>query len=642
MATPEEVPMFQLEDIFEMKQEDLREELEKLGQDTKGLSKVQMQKNLAKLIKSTYSSPKLGMQGSGVQAESLKLKLQKELDEIARTQCKEDREAERRFELEKFKLQMDKENEAKKEHAELEMRKIEKEVEALERRLEKETEAKKEQAELEIRRVEKETEAFERKGQIELQNKKEEEERRIQIKKEEADALERKLRMEAEMLDRKMRIENERLAMELVEKEKLRQHQLQMKELGGSFERLTGGYFEDVANAEDNAERIGQTSRFNISSAVKFVPRFDDSNLEHYLQAFEKAMELHQFPKDKWSALIHTKLTGKALQIFGELSLEQCKDYEVVKQALLIAYARVPEYYRKRFREMTKGHLETYSNFAHRLSIPFESWLEGEDALSNVEKALEVFKLEQFVHCLPVDLHRWIVERKVSSLTEAARMADEYDLLGKPFKKAFVAPVKFGDQNWGNDTASGKKYAGKHSWGNPKNTKKYSSSFGTPVTCAYCNARTHTIAHCDQIRNRNSDRTNSYSDHGVNLIDLHSGNPAINQHYRSFVKDGVLYGSRGSRRSVVLLRDSGALQSVVSKDGLQACEYVLTGEDRLIQGSVGEAVKVPLVEISVESELVSGNFLCGLVDKLPNGINLLVGNDLVPNKTFDIAVVTRS
>ena len=65
MATPEEVPMLQLEDIFEMKQEDLREELEKLGQDTKGLTKVQMQKNLAKLIKSPYSSPKLGMQSLG-------------------------------------------------------------------------------------------------------------------------------------------------------------------------------------------------------------------------------------------------------------------------------------------------------------------------------------------------------------------------------------------------------------------------------------------------------------------------------------------------------------------------------------------------------------------------------------------------
>ena len=72
-----------------------------------------------------------------------------------------------------------------------------------------------------------------------------------------------------------------KLQMELEEKEKQRQHQLQMKELGGSFERLTGGYFEDVANGEVNVDRNGRMDKFNVSSAVKFVPRFDDSNLEH-------------------------------------------------------------------------------------------------------------------------------------------------------------------------------------------------------------------------------------------------------------------------------------------------------------------------------------------------------------------------
>jgi len=89
-----------------------------------------------------------------------------------------------------------------------------------------------------------------------------------------------------------MRVDNERLAleneaaarklqMELAEKEKQRQHQLQMKELGGTVEFVSGGYFEELA--EGNTDRPGQSTRFNISSAVKFVPRFDDSNLEHYL-----------------------------------------------------------------------------------------------------------------------------------------------------------------------------------------------------------------------------------------------------------------------------------------------------------------------------------------------------------------------
>src|ERR1043165_8105620 len=284
METLEASKMLTLDDIFEMKQEELRIEMEKLGHDVKGLTKVQMQQALAKLI-SPVSSPKLGTKESGVQAILLQAKLKKEQDELARIQRKEEREAERQFELEKLKLQMD--SEAK---------------------------VKMEQAELESRRLEKEAEALERKMQMELQVKKEEEERRIQVKKEEAEATEKKLRIEAEILERKTRADNEtrameneakkvqleaaerKLHMELEEKEKQRQHQLQMKELGGTVELLSGGHFEELA--EGNTDRPGQSSRFNISSAVKFVPRFADTNLEHYLQSFEKAMELHQFQKD--------------------------------------------------------------------------------------------------------------------------------------------------------------------------------------------------------------------------------------------------------------------------------------------------------------------------------------------------------
>ena len=132
MATPEEVPVLQLDDIFEMKQEDLREELEKFGQDVKGLTKVQMQKALVKLIKSP-SSPKLGIQESGIEAKLLAAELKKEQDESARIQRKEEREAERQFELEKLKLQMQSEAKVKIEQAEVESRRLEKEAEALER-----------------------------------------------------------------------------------------------------------------------------------------------------------------------------------------------------------------------------------------------------------------------------------------------------------------------------------------------------------------------------------------------------------------------------------------------------------------------------------------------------------------------------
>ena len=97
-------------------------------------------------------------------------------------------------------------------------------------------------------------------------------------------------------------------------------------------------------------------------------------------------MEIHKFPNNKWTALLHSQLVGKAAKVFSELTVEDCKDYDKLKQAVLTAYARVPEYYRKRFRSLTKMTGETYSNFAFRLGLPFHSWLEGEEALTDVAR----------------------------------------------------------------------------------------------------------------------------------------------------------------------------------------------------------------------------------------------------------------
>jgi len=64
-----------------------------------------------------------------------------------------------------------------------------------------------------------------------------------------------------------------------------------------------------------------------------------------------------------------------------------------------------------------------------------------------------------------------------------------------------------------------------------------------------------------------------------------------------------------------------------------------TGEKRLIRGVTGDVIAVPLVEITLNSSLCSGIFLCGLASTLPDGVALLVGCD---EPISDVSVVTRS
>jgi len=71
--------------------------------------------------------------------------------------------------------------------------------------------------------------------------------------------------------------------------------------------------------------------------------------------------------------------------------------------------------------------------------------------------------------------------------------------------------------------------------------------------------------------------------------------------------------------------------------------YVITGERRLIRGITGNIVSVPLVELTVECQLCTGTYLCGLVNTLPVSIALLIGNDLCSDPVVaEVNVVTRS
>ena len=129
-------------------------------------------------------------------------------------------------------------------------------------------------------------------------------------------------------------------------------------------------------------------------------------------------------------------------------------EYDTLKTALLLAYARVPEFHCKRFRSLTKGSAESYSNFASRLVIPFKNWTVGVEDFDDVVKIREAVKLEQFTQALPSDVHRWVIDHKPGDLTAAARVADEYAVLSKPFQAQTSNYLANSDHNAGKGKSS--------------------------------------------------------------------------------------------------------------------------------------------------------------------------------------------
>lgn len=86
---------------------------------------------------------------------------------------------------------------------------------------------------------------------------------------------------------------------------------------------------------------------------------------------------------------------------------------------------------------------------------------------------------------------------------------------------------------------------------------------------------------------------------------------------------------------IKILRDTGASQSLFLEGVLQLSEKSYTDSDVLIQGVELGFVKVPLHEIGLRSDLVSGNVVVGVRPTLPvKGVSLLLGNDLAGARLF--------
>ena len=483
----------------------------------------------------------------------------------------------------------------------------------------------------------------------------------------------RKLELEDQRGQRQLEAQERQRQFEAHEKDKEReareresQSQFEAAEKQRQFE-LSKLELQKLSQTPVPARRDGPAP-FQVENAVRLIPKFQDTDIETFLISFEKIAALNKFPEDKYTAILQAHLTGKALKVFTELTTAECQDYKTLKEALLAAYAVVPEVYRKRFRASTKGHGETYSEFAFRLTTQFKRWAESEQAYDDVVKIRELIMMEQFTTHLDPNMRSWLIDQKPTTLSELARLADQYvaihqaDRPNKPPQNSKIGQVfqKSGNYHPQKGQVMHHDAGSKHSEGvgkpnSPNKAKPQNSGFRRPVVCYHCKKPGHVMANC---RQRLAQLSANVEEKPVQLVisppvksqDSHPFPKTypevkgVDPRYQKHCVSAQLISPDKSNRTVKVLRDTGALQSLVSSAVVSDNELTYTGEKRLIRGVTGDVIAVPLVEVMLDSTLCSGTFLCGLVSTLPDGIALLVGNDLCSddmNADVDL-VTTRS
>ena len=86
--------------------------------------------------------------------------------------------------------------------------------------------------------------------------------------------------------------------------------------------------------AASTAPPVPRTSRqaeFDVTKQVRFVPPFQETEVDKYFLHFEKVASSVSWPKQVWTLLLQSSLLGKAREAYSALSIEQSSDLYILR-----------------------------------------------------------------------------------------------------------------------------------------------------------------------------------------------------------------------------------------------------------------------------------------------------------------------
>ena len=355
---------------------------------------------------------------------------------------------------------------------------------------------------------------------------------------------------------------------------------------------------------------------FEVTKQARLVPKFEEANVDEYFAHFERTALNLGWPKECWSMLLQTVLTGKAQRAYATLPTENCADYDLVKAAVLKSFELVPEAYRQKFRTQRKTENQSHVEFLREKENALDKWCDSKRIDGDAEKLRQLILAEEFLNCVPEEVRVHLSERRTDVTYEMAALADEYILTHRKTKEK---PY----------TGSKVKFKAELSpEGRPKegNRRTFQSSSRT-VVCYKCGKAGHIAIRCQLGKGPERNQTQPRKPQGAVTT------ARIDKSYRPWTKRGMIRGPHGGPVEVSILRDTGASQSLLLRNKLPKRVIEATRETVMIEGIGGKRVKIPLCKITLKSQWKNGPMKVGVVDKLPmKGISLILGNEVRTKK----------
>ena len=152
------------------------------------------------------------------------------------------------------------------------------------------------------------------------------------------------------------------------------------------------------------------------------LPHMSDDPLA-FFHALEKCLELNQVAKADWPKLMPPLLNAKAVRCYSQMTINDCKNYDLVKQTVLASFRLTSATYLQRFRSVTRSGAENYKMFSNRLDGLFSYYLDSKE-ITEFQPLRDDIVLQQFLISLPPSVKSFVDARTPSSLSSTSELAD--------------------------------------------------------------------------------------------------------------------------------------------------------------------------------------------------------------------------
>ena len=189
---------------------------------------------------------------------------------------------------------------------------------------------------------------------------------------------------------------------------------------------------EQQLNASSNPKNSANSipnQRSNPLSHLK-LPVFDEksTDIESYIFRFEKHAELCAWPKDIWSQALASRLTGEALDVFRDLSIEKASTYDDLKNALFTHFHFTEDGFRENFRECKPKLGENFSSFTDRMKRHFVRWQNSAKIEKDYEKLSDLMQREHVYAVCSKELVAFLKQEGCKNMAEVTEKAERYRL----------------------------------------------------------------------------------------------------------------------------------------------------------------------------------------------------------------------